>query len=69
MPTEVAEGLLEMEGAVITRVTASDGVTRLVAVSEKATFSLVIEGCGWDDERCERCSCDKTKMSVRVERV
>lgn len=69
MPPELAEALEQMEGAVITRSTQSETGARIIAVSDKYTFALVLEGCQWADERCERCSCDREKYTIRVERV
>lgn len=69
MPPEVEQALEAMEGAVITRSTVANGKATLIAVSEQATFALTVEGCDWNDERCSKCSCDKSKVSIRVAQV
>lgn len=69
MSPEIAELLESMTGAVITRSVAANGNARIVAVSDLYTFAIVLEGCNWDDERCENCTCDKERFALRVERV
>lgn len=67
MRPEVIEVLKTLPGAVVTRVTATDDRVRIIAVSDNHTFGIVVEGCEWADERCEKCSCDPDKVRLTVE--
>jgi len=64
---EVAETLKRMTGAVVTRVTSHEGTVRIIAVSDTGAFAIVLTGCQWDDGRCESCSCDPDRVSLKVE--
>ena len=69
MPPEVIEMLENLEGAVITRSSVVEGKARIIAVTESHTYAIILSGCEWDDERCSRCSCDQSRVSLRVERT
>jgi hypothetical protein len=70
MPPEVIERLMTMGSAVITRVTRdAEGRIRIIAVSDTHTFSIVMEGCAYQDARCDECGCDKSKVTLQVERI
>lgn len=69
MPPEVAQALEAMPGAVVTRATIVGSVARIIAVSETGTFQITLTGCEWDDQRCDKCSCDPGKVSLQVERL
>lgn len=56
-----------LPGAVVTRVTSTDNRVRIVAVSDTHAFAIVVEGCEWDDERCEACSCGPDRVRLKVE--
>lgn len=67
MRTEVIEALSALPGAVVTRVTATDDRVRIIAISDNHAFGIVVEGCEWADERCEKCSCDPDRVHLTVE--
>lgn len=69
MSPEVAEALEALRGAVVTRVEVTEGGARIIAVSDLTTVAVVLEGCGWTDDRCANCSCDPDRVKVRVETV
>lgn len=67
MRPEVIEALDKLPGAVVTRVDADESRVRIIAVSESYTFGILMEGCEWNDERCEACSCDPDRVRLTVE--
>ena len=67
MRTEVIEVLSTLPGAVVTKVTSEEGRVRIIALSDTKTFAIVLEGCQWDDRRCEKCSCDPDAVRLIVE--
>lgn len=67
MRDEVIERLENLPGAVVTRVEATGSRVRIIAVSDGYTFAIVLEGCDWDDNRCEVCTCDPDKVNLIVE--
>lgn len=68
MPPEITEMLMTLNGAVVTRVTRNEGRIRIIAVSDTHTFAILMDGCDYQDG-CDQCGCDKSKVSLKVERI
>ena len=61
------ENLRNLNGAVITRVTATENCAEIIASGPAGSVTLTLTGCEWNDERCETCRCDPDRVRVEIE--
>ena len=67
MKTNLHEALGDMEGAVVTRAEIRGHRAELVLVREgRPGVRLVLEGCPYQDTRCESCSCDPDGFRLAI---
>ena len=59
--------LRNLEGAVVTNVIVTEHRARIVLSSDKGSKALTLIACGWADDRCRKCTCDKSRVRVIVE--